>query len=170
MDFIGLLKERYSCKDYDKKQISKDQLDTILQAGRLAPTAKNNQEQHIYVIQSEEGLSKVDKLTPCRYNAPTVLLIAFDKNNTFTYPGQKYDSGIEDASIVATHMLLAAKSVGVESCWVNFFDPDKVMESFNLPDNEEVLTFIDLGYAVEGHRPGVNHFRRKDLKETVTYI
>ena len=170
MEFIELVKERYACKKFGNDQIEKEQLETILEAGRLAPTAKNNQEQRIYVIQSEDGIAKVDSLTPCRYGAPTVLMVAFDKTNTFTYPGQKYDSGIEDASIVATHMLLAAKSVGVDSCWVNFFDPDEVAEKFNIPENEEILTFIDLGYASEDNEPAANHFSRKSIEETVTFI
>ena len=62
------------------------------------------------MIQSEEGLAKIDRLTPCRYGAGTVLLVAYDKENVYTYPGGKRDSGIEDAAIVATHMLLAAKN------------------------------------------------------------
>ena len=49
MDFTDVIKNRYSCKKYDGKQISAEQLDSILQAGRLAPTAKNLQGQHIYV-------------------------------------------------------------------------------------------------------------------------
>ena len=170
MEYMEVVRERYACKKFDSKQIAKEQLDAILEAGRLAPTAKNNQEQHIYVVQSEEGLAKIDGLTPCRYGAPTVLVVAFDKTNTFTYPGQKYDSGIEDASIVATHMLLAAKSAGVDSCWVNFFDPDKVAETFGMPENEEVLTFIDLGYAAEGTQPGPTHATRKPIEETVSFI
>lgn len=169
MDFMDVVRKRYACKKFAADQITKEQLDTILEAGRLAPTAKNNQPQRVYVVQSEEGLKKVDALTPCRYGAPTVLIVAFDKNNTFTYPGQKYDSGIEDATIVTTHMVLAAKSVGVESCWVNFLDPDKAAETFNLPENEEILTFIDLGYAAEGNEPMVNHFIRKPIEDTVTY-
>ncbi|WP_036612535.1 nitroreductase family protein [Oribacterium sp. P6A1] len=170
MEFMDVLKNRYSCKKYDGIQITKEELEVILEAGRLAPTAKNNQEQHIYVVQSAEELAKIDSLTPCRYGAPTVLIVAFDKNNTFTYPGQKYDSGIEDAAIVTTHMLLAAKSVGVESCWVNFFDPDKVKEAFNLPENEDVLTFVDLGYAADGAGPLANHDSRKPLADTVSYL
>lgn len=170
MEFMEAAKSRYACKKFDAAQITKEQLCAILEAGRLAPTARNNQEQHIYVVQSDEGKAKIDSLTPCRYGAPTVLIVAFDKTNTFTYPGQKYDSGIEDASIVATHMLLAAKSVGVDSCWVNFFDPDKVAETFGLPENEEVLTFIDLGYAAEGVQPGPTHASRKPLEETVSFI
>ena len=72
MDFLELARSRYSCKKFDSRQISKEQLDSILEAGRLAPTAKNLQEQHIYVVQSAKGLAKVDALTPCRYGAPTV--------------------------------------------------------------------------------------------------
>lgn len=62
-------------------------LTAVLEAGRLAPTAKNLQEQHVYVIQSSETLAKIDTITPCRYNAPTVLVVAYDKNNVFSYPG-----------------------------------------------------------------------------------
>ena len=170
MDFLEIARSRYSCKKFDSRQIEKKQLNTILEVGRLAPTAKNLQEQRVYVVQSAEGLAKIDTLTPCRYGAPTVIIMAFDKNNVFTYPGQKYDSGIEDATIVATHMLLAAKSVGVESCWVNFFDPDKAAEAFQLPENEEILMFLCLGFAAEGSGPLANHSSRKPLEETVTYL
>lgn len=128
MDFLDLARKRYSCKKYSERHLEDDKLQTILEAGRLAPTAKNLQEQHIYVATSPRALSVVDECTPCRYGAPTVLIVAFDKNNVYTYPGGKRESGIEDASIVATHLMLAAASVGVDSCWVNCFDPDKLHE------------------------------------------
>lgn len=64
MDFAQVIKDRNSCKKYDDTPISVEQLDSILAAGRLAPTAKNLQEQHIYVVQSPEWLAKIDKLTP----------------------------------------------------------------------------------------------------------
>lgn len=133
------------------------------------PTAKNLQEQRVYVVQSEEGLKKIDAVTPCRYGAPTCLVVAFDKNHVFTYPGEKRDSGVEDASIVATHMMLAAANAGVDSCWLNFFDPDKAAKELGLPENEEVLMILDLGYAAEGVGPLPNHASRKPLEETVVY-
>ena len=92
MEFSDVIKERYSCKKFDGRQIEKEQLESILEAGRLAPTAKNLQEQKIYVVQSEEGLAKIDRVTPCRYGAPTVLIVAFDKDNVFVYPGEKRNS------------------------------------------------------------------------------
>ncbi len=117
MDFKEVISKRYSCKKYDSaRQISQAQLNAILEAGRLAPTAKNLQEQHIYVAQSAEALAKIDAATPCRYGAPTVLVVAFDKNNVYTYPDGTRQSGIEDAAIVATHLMLAAANEGVDSC------------------------------------------------------
>ncbi len=170
MEFSKVVKNRYSCKKYDGRKITDEQLNVILEAGRLAPTAKNLQEQHVYVVQSEEGLAKIDKLTPCRYGAGTVLVVAFDKNNVFTYPGEKRDSGLEDASIVATHMILAAANAGVDSCWLNFFDPEAAAKELGLPENEEVLMLLDLGYAAEGTGPLANHDSRKPLSETVSYL
>ena len=170
MDFLELAKERYSCKKFSDKDITNEQLEKILEVGRLAPTAKNLQELKIYVIKSQEGLAKIDKITPCRYGAPTVILVAFNKNNVFTYPGNTRDSGIEDASIVATHMMLAASSLGVDNCWINFFNPEDAKKEFNLPEDEEVLMFLDLGFKAEGVKPMANHFSRKNLTETVTYI
>ena len=169
MEFKEVVKNRYSCKKFADKQVEAEKLTAILEAGRLAPTAKNLQEQHVYVLQSEDALARLDGLTPCRYGAPTALIVAFDSENVFTYPGGKRDSGVEDATIVATHMILAAADEGVDSCWVNFLDPEKVAEAFGLPQNEEVLMVLDLGYAAEGADPLPNHFSRKPLEETVTY-
>lgn len=170
MEFTEVVKNRYSCKKFNDSKITAQQLNEILEAGRLAPTAKNLQEQHIYIVQSEEGLAKIDKVTPCRYGATTVLVVAFDKNNVFTYPGGKRDSGIEDASIVATHMILAAHNAGVDSCWINFFDPEVLAKELNLPENEEVLMLLNLGFAAEGTKALPNHFNRKELTQTVSYL
>jgi nitroreductase len=170
LEFKDVVKNRYSCKKYDGRQVEKEKLDAILEAGRLAPTAKNLQEQKIYVVQSEEHLGKIDALTPCRYGAPTVVVVAFDSENVFTYPGEKRDSGVEDATIVATHLILAAADEGVDSCWINYFDPEQMAKALGLPENEEVLMLLDLGYAAEGAGPLPNHTDRKPIEETVKYI
>ena len=115
MEFKNLIRERYSCKKFDGRPVSRESLNAILEAGRLAPTAKNLQEQRIYVAEGE-ALARIDEITPCRYGAATVLVVAYDSTNVFTYPGGERDSGVEDAAIVATHMLLAAKDEGVDSC------------------------------------------------------
>ena len=170
MDFIKLASERYSLKKYDGRKVEKDKLDLILQAANLAPTAKNLQSFKIYVAESREALAKVDQVTPCRYGASTVLILSYDRDNIFTYPGGKYDSGFEDTAIVATHIILAAKSLGVDSCWINNMDPDEVKSTFDLPANEIVVCLIDLGYPAEGAGPLTNHTKRKNLTDLVEYI
>lgn len=170
MEFKKVVESRYSCKKFDGRPVEAAQLEAILEAGRLAPTAKNLQEQRVYVVQSEEGLAKIDAITRCRYGASTVIVVAYDKENVFTYPGGERDSGVEDASIVATHMLLAAADEGVDSCWVNLFDPAETARELGLPENEEVLMFLDLGYAHEDAAPLKNHYTRKALSETVEYL
>ncbi len=170
MEFKEVVKNRYSCKKYTERQVEPEKLNAILEAGRWAPTAKNLQEQHIYVLQSAETLAKIDKATPCRYGAPTVLVVAYDRNNVFTYPGGRVNSGAEDATIVATHLILAAAGENVDSCWLNFFDPDALARDLGLPENEEILMLIDLGYAAEGAGPLPNHSSRKPLEETVSFL
>ena len=167
MDYMSLVAQRYSCKRYGSRPVPEEILAQILEAGRLAPTAKNLQEQKIYVLRSAESLAKIDAVTPCRYGAPVVLMVAFDKDTVYTYPGGVYDSGAEDAAIVATHMMLAAEALGVNSCWLNCFDPDNAAKVFGLPENERVLMLLDLGYAAQGAGPLANHGKRKPLSEPV---
>ena len=170
MEFKEVVKNRYSCKKYSARKLEAAKLEAILEAGRLAPTAKNLQEQHVYVVQSEEVLAKIDGVTPCRYGAPVVLVVAFDKNNVFTYPGGKRDSGVEDAPIVATHMNVAAADEGVDGSWISLLDHDRRAGAIDLPENEEILMLLDLGYAAEGAGRLPNHCSRKLLAETVSYL
>ena len=99
-----------------------------------------------------------------------MLAVAFNKNNVFTYPGGKRDSGIEDASIVATHLVLGACDAGVDSCWVTNFNPEELKKDLGLPEEEEILMLLDLGYASEQGKPLPNHRSGKELSETVEWI
>ena len=176
MEFTKVINNRYSCRKYESKQISEQHLKEILEAGRVAPTAKNLQEQHIYVVQSPEKLAIIDKHTTCRFNAPTVLIVAYDKTNVYTYPtckGPETDhrqSGVEDATIVATHMMLAATNAGIGSCWVNWACMDDIHADLGMPENEDIVMLLVLGYPSEEARPSKMHFTRKPLEETVTYL
>ena len=170
MSFKDLAAKRFSCKKYADIPVKEDELTYVLETARLAPTAKNAQPQHIYVLQSTEALAKMDSLTPCRYGAPVALLVAYKKGLVFHYPGGTYDSGAEDMGIVGTHLTLAAAEAGLDSCWVNNFDPDRAHKVFGLPEDEVAVLFLDLGHAAEGVKSLPNHAKRKPLDETVTYL
>ena len=79
MDFFELTKARYSVRKYADRPVEQDKLDKILAAGANAPTAKNQQPQRIYVLQSAEAIEKIRGITRCAFDAPVVLLVCGDR-------------------------------------------------------------------------------------------
>lgn len=166
MDFKELVNSRFSSRGFSDKQISEEDLFYILECGRVAPTAKNNQPVKVFAIKSEEGLKKVDQVTSCRYNAPVVLLVCSDKTKAF-------DSGTHntfelDASIVATHLILAAESKKINSCFVRLFNEEEIKNIFNI--SIEPIIFIMLGYKDESIKASGLHYERNDMNEFVEVI
>ena len=169
MEFEKVIAGRYSTTAFDGRVPDKDVVTRILDAARLAPTACNFQPQKIYVLESEEALAKMDQMTPCRYGAGLALLVCCDRNIAWKMPNG-FTSLEQDASIVATHILLAATANGVDNIWCGIFDREKAVKVFDLPENIVPICFIDLGYAAEGSKPRKWHFERKTLGETVEYM
>ena len=66
--------------------------------------------------------------------------------------------------------MLGAKDAGVESCWLNCVHIDKLHEALGLPENEEILMLLDLGYPAPEAKPLTNHFSRKDVGQTTSYL
>ncbi len=171
MELLKLMEERYSVRAYSQREIEEEKLNRILEAGRLAPTAKNNQPQHIYVLKSPEAIGKIRALTRCAYNAPVVLAVAVDKSQEWNNPLESgITSGQQDAAIVATHMMLAAWEQGIGSCWVCYMAPTEVHDAFNLPENEQIALLMPIGYPADEAKPSPNHTSRKPVADTVTVL
>ena len=170
-DFLSLAAERYSVRKFSDRPIEQEKLDAILRAGQIAPTAGNYQAQRVFVVQSKEGMATLRTLTKCHYGAPTVLIVGYDKQSDWKNPNEAgVHSGEQDASIVATHMMLEAWEIGVGSCWVNFFAPSQVKAAFNLPENFVPVLMLPIGYADEKAAPAKWHTEYKDLTQTVQYL
>lgn len=167
MEFENVIRERHSTRRFSDRVVDDNTLNKILEAGRIAPTAKNIQPFKIYVIKSQDGIIKLDKATPCRYNAPIVLLICGDKDSSFKKGD--YSTYEMDSCIVATHMLLEATNLGVNNIWIEMFDKDILREEFNIPNNLEPVCLIPIGYETEDCPTSVNHNNRKGLEELVEY-
>ena len=171
MDFLELAKKRYSVRKYSDKPVPKAVLDQILEAGNVAPTAKNLQSQRIYVLQSQEMLAKLDALTPCRYGAPLVLVFTYDTEDVWKNPYEAgIDAGIEDVSIVATHIMLAAAALGVGTTWCNLFPNSKLEKALGLPARERSVLYMDMGYADADAAPSPKHTEKKSISQTVVYL
>ena len=138
-------------------------MERILEAGRTAPTACNNQPQRIKLIADPKDLAKMDDCTPCRFNAPAALLVCYDKTVCWKRGFDGQGSGEVDASIVATHLMLAAQEAGLGTCWVMYFDPAKTTEMFALPENIVPVAFLPIGYPADGAAPSGSHKNRLPL-------
>lgn len=170
MEFEQLIRERYSVRKFDAAPVEEEKLQKILEAGRLAPTGHNSQPQRVYVVRSEEGLKKIRELCVCAFNAPAVLMVSVNRDEQWKNdlePGQA--SGIQDAAIAATHMMLEAWNLGVGSCWVNWIPYTKVSEAFGLPAEEKLVLIMPIGYPAEGSHPSRRHGESKTLDELVRY-
>ena len=125
--FLQLAKARFSVRYYAKTPVEQEKIDAILEAARVAPTAKNLQPFHIYVLKSQDALAKINRLSRCAYEAPVVFIVCYDRSKAWQSPFDAGDnSGVMDTSIVGTHMMLEATAQGLGSCWVKFFDPKEV--------------------------------------------
>ncbi|MCL2150074.1 MAG: nitroreductase family protein [Dehalococcoidia bacterium] len=155
--FFELAQKRYSVRSFKPQPIEPDKLSKILEAGRIAPTACNNQPQRIKVITAPVDLAKVDECTPCRFNATTVLLVCYDKTVCWERKFDGATSGDVDAAIVATHLVLAAQEAGLGTCWVMYFDPTKTRELFALSENIVPVAFLPIGYPAEDAAPTERH-------------
>lgn len=168
MEFNDVIRKRTATRKFSNKKLSNEDLKKILESGNLAPTAKNYQPQSIYVVISEEGLEKIDKITPCRYNAQCCLLVCSDKEESFHM--NEYSTFEVDATIVATHMILEATNLNIDSTWIEAFDKNEVKDVFNLDNNIEPICIINLGYKTDDCEENPLHKQRKNIDEIVKYI
>ena len=169
MDFLNLAAERYSVRKFKEEAITQEELDKILKAGYLAPTAKNLQPQRIMVINSEEALEKLQKSTKCHFGTKTALVICYNKEEGYTRPYDGKTSGEIDASIVTTHMMLQAASLGIGTTWVMHFRPEVLRSEFEIPENLEPTAILVMGYPAEDAEPSPMHNQFRPMEEIVSY-
>lgn len=171
MTFLELAKSRYSVRSFQNTPIEEEKLNLILEAGRIAPTACNNQPQKIYVAKSKESREKLASVCPCTFDAPVILVVCYDHTRNWKsklMPG--YESGETDAAIVCTHMMLQAADLGIGSCWVGYFNAQAVSDVLGLPEHVTVSALLPIGYAAENAKPAPLHTQYRSFADTITEI
>lgn len=168
MDFLELAKERYSCRSFSTKKVEKEKIEKILESANLAPTARNFQPQRILVLTEKEQLEKIGNCTQYGWNAPVIMILFYDKE--VSYKRDKYDGkefGDIDISIVTTHMILEAQSLELGTTWVGAFDPVKLIETYEIPENLIPVAILPIGYPSEEAKPSKLHFERNKISDFV---
>ena len=151
MDFYEVVRKRRSYREYKTDMPEKDKIDRILEAARLAPTWANMQGVHYIIVQEPENVKAVwnavgqlEKFT----EAPMFIVgIISEKSSGTNSNGEKY-YGV-DFGICFEHLILAATAEGLGTCWIGWFNEEKVKKALNIPKQYRVLGLTPLGYPVK---------------------
>ncbi len=164
-ELLDLLKERSSVRSFKDDKIEQEKIDKILEAAKLAPTACNKQPQKIYVINTKDGLAKLQKCKHQHFNEQAAFLVCYDEDECWEREYDNHKSGEVDASIVTTYMMLEAESLGLSSTWIMHFIPEAVITEFELEKNIIPVALLVVGYKVDDYKPSQAHNTRKDVNE-----
>ena len=169
MGFMELAKRRCSVRAYEDRKVEPEKLERILEAARIAPTAKNLQPVKLLAVQSGEGLEKVGKAANI-YSAPLAIIVCADHQRAWTRPFDSKRSTDIDTSILTDHMMLEATELGLGSVWICFFKPDVLREEFSLPEHLEPVNILAVGYASGAPASPDRHDKaRVPMDELVSY-
>lgn len=166
-----MAKTRYSVRSFAAKKVEEEKIKVLLEAANAAPTACNNQPQRLYVVRSETGIKKLNDITKFIFGATTVIIFTSKTSEEWQNPlTADYHTGEIDVSIVCTHVMMQAWELGLGSCWVGYFDPEKVRAAFSIPADEKIIALLPIGYAAKDCKPSGGHYKRKPLDSTVKYL
>lgn len=152
MDFFEAVKKRYSCRAYQSRPVEEDKLNRILEAVRLAPSAKNLQDWR-FVLVTDESTRR--RLQVAAYDQPfvsqaPVVIAACSNMHYWMRCGQPV--GPIDVSIALEHLALAAASLELATCWIGSFRPDEVRQILDIPTEITVVELMTLGYPADQPR------------------
>lgn len=166
MNFLDLVKKRYSVRSYESRGIEADKLDYIMECARLAPSAVNYQPWHFSIVTDSEKLAALKTAYSREWieTAPCIIVACADHQESWHRKMDGKDHADVDVAIAVEHLCLAAAEQGLGTCWVCNFDVTRCREVMELPDNWEPIALIPVGYAVEENVP---EKRRKTLNEII---
>ncbi|MCE5340798.1 MAG: nitroreductase family protein [Planctomycetaceae bacterium] len=165
MDLYEAIKKRYACRSYASKPVEKDKLDRIIEAARLAPSAKNLQDWRFVVVTDEKLRKEVAMAANEQMFIATAPAIIVGCSNS----DYKMRCGLAiasiDVAIAMEHIALAATAEGLASCWIGSFYPEKLKPILGIPDRVEIIEIMPVGYPTdkEVHRP------RESVEKIVCY-
>ena len=154
MSVFDCIRTRRAIRDFESRDIPEDVLKTILEAGRLAPSAKNTQPWHFIVIRDKEVLQQITQATPSGPHIPKAPLSIAVAMKEAKYPDL-------DAARAVQNMTLVAWEHGIGTCYIGNWVTAKAKQILGLPDDYALITVMPFGYPSEGPRVARKKQRRK---------
>jgi len=159
MDVLEAIRARRSIRKFRPKPISGEKLETILEAGRLAPSAGNRQPWRFVVVKNPErrrALAKAADHQMFMADASVIIVALGDPEASPRWFRQ-------DPMIAVEHMVLAATALGYGTCWIGAFDEEEVKRLLKIPEELKVIALLPTGFPDEAPAPR----DRKRLTEIV---
>ena len=165
MKVLDVIRRRYSCRSYQDKSIEQDKLDCILEAARLAPSAKNTQDWRFVVVTDRDTKRQVAGTTnrPEVFEKAGAIIAACSNSDYVMRCGQAI--GPIDVAIALEHISLQAADLGLGTCWIGSFDADKVRQILKIPEDIAIIELMALGYPA-GSKPEP---KREPIEKIVCY-
>lgn len=166
MNVLDAVKGRRSIRKYSPKTVEEEKINRILEAGRLAPSARNNQPWKFILVDNKEIIEKLYHAAQGQkqvLEAPLALVVCAEGLNRTMMCGQP--SNTVDVSIALSYMMLEAHEQGLGTCWLGMFDTNMVRAILDIPDDVMVAAMTPLGYPAEEPKARP----RKELNDVVCY-
>lgn len=166
MDFLELVRRRFSVRAYEKRGVPEDKLEAVIEAGRLAPSAANRQAWRFIVVRDEGQRHALGEAYPRDWfwTAPVILVVCVEPAKAWVRADGKNYADV-DGAIAMDHMTLCAADLGLGTCWIGAFEPTKVRRILGIPESVEPLAMTPLGYPAEPVRAK----SRKPVHDVVCY-
>ena len=165
MTVLETIRKRYSCRAYQDKPIEQEKLDSIFEAARLAPSAKNLQDWRFVVVTDKETKRRLaEAANNQRFleNAGAII-IACSISSEVMRCGQAL--GPIDVAIALEHIALQATQLGMATCWIGSFYPEKVRPIVGIPKNIAIIELMAVGYPADS----IKEPRRKPIEKILCY-
>ncbi|MCF8008621.1 MAG: nitroreductase family protein [Halanaerobiales bacterium] len=148
---VDIIKKRRSIRSYKSKSVSDNDINKLLNAAMLAPSAGNEQPWHFIVIDDEKILNDIPKIHPYSKMITQVnkaILVCADLNQT------KYEGfWVQDCAAATQNILLKAVDLGLGTVWLGIYSNEDIVAKFKnlfkLPSEIIPFSLIPVGYPAE---------------------
>ncbi len=149
MTVFETIQKRYSCRSYQEREIEQEKLDKLLEAARLAPSAKNTQDWRFVVVTDKDIKAKVAAMTnrPEVFEKAAVIIVGCSNSDDVMKCGQAIAP--IDVSIALEHICLQATELGLGTCWIGSFKTDEVRRILGIPDDINIVELMAVGYPAD---------------------
>jgi len=152
MTVLEAIRKRYSCRAYQDKAVEQEKLDTIFEAARLAPSAKNTQDWRFVAVTDKNIKHHIAETTnrPEVFEKAGAIIAACSNSDHVMRCGQAI--GPIDVAIALEHICLQATELGLATCWIGSFYPEKVRPILGIPDDIAIIELMALGYPADSQK------------------